>query len=54
MITAKLSFVYECSYLSLLVLLITGNLTTEWKRLPQLDYGLQPNSRDAVLGCYKA
>jgi hypothetical protein len=38
----------------LLVLLNAGNLITEGKRLPQPDYGLQPNSRAAVLGCYKA
>jgi hypothetical protein len=40
--------------LFLLVLLIAGNLTTEGKGLPQPDYGLQPNSRAAVLGCYMA
>jgi hypothetical protein len=37
----------------LLVLLITGNLSTEGKRLLEPDYGLQPNM-GAVLGCYKA
>jgi hypothetical protein len=34
--------------------LIAGNLITEEKRLPQPDYGLQPISRAAVLGYYKA